>query len=120
MGQAANRCQIERPEGSTVISTTEIAGCIMAEAAEWSVLATQVYEALHTHLEAKADEHAVSQTTAFENSQRAWVSFRDAECELWLELHKLGSIRPISVADCHLVHAAQRALALRDLFEQYR
>ncbi|MGC8202905.1 lysozyme inhibitor LprI family protein [Aliiroseovarius sp. PTFE2010] len=105
--QAADACQTAPGNGTT----HGIAGCLQAETSVWDALLNAAYQAKMSTL-ALQEPHLPDQLRA---AQRAWIAFRDAECDLNYELWGGGSMRSIAAADCLLAETAERALELRDL-----
>lgn len=112
INSAANPCQ-EEPGGST---TPGIAQCLSAEADAWDALLNRNYQ---SRLEAAAGvdaELGEAGTTAeaeadLRTAQRAWIAFRDAECDRQFSFYAGGTIRTVVHAQCRLSLTAERALA---------
>lgn len=115
IGQASNICQSTRPGGST---TRSIEGCLQEEVSVWDRLLNEAYQASRTALKAM-DEGSqpgpFNRVEALRDAQRAWVAFRDAECNLVYALYQDGSIRSVLHSTCNLELTAKRALELRDM-----
>ncbi len=114
LGHAADACRA-RPGGQT---TPGIAGCIAAETAAWDDLLNEAYRATRDDLTAqdRADgAPAVPRAPALLAAQRAWLAFRDAECDLSYARWQDGTIRSIVGANCRMVMTAERTVALRDM-----
>lgn len=114
LGQASGACQ-EKPGGSTTIG---IAACITAETAEWDAILNEEYKAAQAMLakqDAEGRSDIMDRTDALLVAQRAWIAFRDAECNARYAIWQDGTIRTIVGANCHLTMTASRALALRDM-----
>ena len=113
IGIAANLCQ-ELPDGG---STLGISQCLSAEADGWDGLLNRHYRA-SLQAAASADEELAASGMPAEAqadlraAQRAWVAFRDAECDRQFSLNAGGTIRTIVYAQCELSLTAERALAL--------
>ncbi|WP_373635558.1 lysozyme inhibitor LprI family protein [Yoonia sp. SS1-5] len=107
IGAAANLCQ-ETPGGSTTVG---IGACLAAEIAVWDEILNEEYQARRAEFSASAAELA----DALRDAQRAWIAFRDADCDLRYTLFQGGSIRSIVGANCRLSKTAQRAIELRDI-----
>lgn len=114
LGQASSQCQLG-DAGSSTLGTVE---CIQAEAAEWDKILNEEYKATQA-VNAKADDAGYSllmdRTDALRDAQRAWITFRDADCTARYAMWQDGTIRSIVGANCHLTKTASRALALRDM-----
>lgn len=104
IGNASNACQ-ELPGGAT---TPGIAGCISDEAAAWDVILNREYtrtKDAYGHIEGASDKLL--------QAQRAWITMRDADCDVAYDKAEGGSIRSVLGASCRMAHTAQRALQLR-------
>lgn len=113
VGIAANRCQ-EAPGGS---STSGIAECLSAEADAWDRLLNGNYrdaieEATVVDEDLAASGSTVEAVADLRTAQRAWIAFRDAECDRLFSLNAGGTIRTIVYAQCRLSLTAERAIAL--------
>ncbi|MBU4435955.1 MAG: lysozyme inhibitor LprI family protein [Alphaproteobacteria bacterium] len=68
----------------------------------------------------KADMADIADNTpakvALLKAQRAWITFRDADCATVRALSG-GTIAPIYMQNCYLEHTARRAQALEDLLK---
>lgn len=109
LGQAANLCQVQ---GSS--TTNGIVQCIQAETAAWDGLLNQVYGEVREVVDARP-AGAVNLPEALLTAQRAWIAYRDAECELAYGLWQDGTIRSIVHANCVMQMTARRAIELRDM-----
>ncbi|WP_170478941.1 lysozyme inhibitor LprI family protein [Ruegeria arenilitoris] len=107
VGQAANLCQTV-PGQSTTLGITE---CIQEETLIWDAFLNEQYQLRRAELAQESAELA----NELREAQRAWISFRDAECGLQYSLWSGGTIRSIVYAGCVLNETAERALELRDL-----
>lgn len=110
LGAASNICQ-GLPGGSTTIGISE---CIQAETQVWDQILNDEYQVARAHLASLNEGLSVS----LRDAQRAWIAFRDAECELTYARWQGGSIRSIAYANCVLVMTAERALQLRSMGPQ--
>ncbi len=110
LGAASNICQ-GQPGGSTTIG---IAECIQAETQVWDQILNDEYQVARAHLAGLNQDLSVS----LRDAQRAWIAFRDAECDLTYARWQGGSIRSIAYANCVLVMTAERALQLRSMGPQ--
>lgn len=115
VGYAANICQ-ELPGGST---TQGISACLSAETAVWDDILNDAYQAKQADFNARDAMGAAATPAelimALRDAQRAWISFRDSDCELRYVIFQGGSIRSIVGSGCRLSKTAQRALELRDM-----
>lgn len=65
---------------------------------------------LYRELSAKSTPEA---RAALVRTQRAWIAFRDAECEYEGEQHSGGTLEAIVIGGCHVEMTAQRVMQLR-------
>ncbi|RFC64966.1 DUF1311 domain-containing protein [Fulvimarina endophytica] len=117
IGTYAQSCG-ESEEGQTTQGMTD---CIGQETDAWDALLNENYEARMTEaksLDAERDaEGVLSDNEAaplLRKAQRAWIAYRDAECDRIFELSKDGTIRLPETASCTNRLTAERALALGD------
>jgi len=106
LGQGAKPCT-ETPEGMTTIGTMQ---CLQAETAVWDDLLNTEYKALRAQMLAQGG----NLNEMLLDAQRAWITFRDAECALEYARWGDGSIRQIVAANCLMEMTAARAIELRD------
>lgn len=106
IGVAARQCQ-KAPGGSTTLG---IAQCLMAEHAEWDSILNEQYKRMRDHY--ASDQTA---TDSLRAAQRAWITFRDAECAFQYDRYGGGSMRTIASAGCQMGMTARRALELRGM-----
>jgi uncharacterized protein YecT (DUF1311 family) len=111
VGTISDECQ-GQPEGS---STTGIDACLGREHDAWDVILNENYRAAVAaakEQDASLKEQAIEPGAAASlvKAQRAWVAFRDAECDRRFELYKDGSIRTNIASSCLLQLTASRAL----------
>lgn len=107
IGDAANQCQDTQPQGQTTLGISE---CLMAEHAAWDRILNREYGQLRDNY---ADDAGL--VAQLRDAQRAWITFRDADCRLAYDRYGGGSMRVIAAAGCRLQHTARRALDLRDM-----
>lgn len=106
LGAGAKPCT-ETPEARTTMGT---AMCIMAERAVWDDLLNTEYKALRAEFLARGE----GLNDKLLEAQRAWIAYRDAECDLDYAIWERGTIRQIVGANCDLQMTAARAIELRD------
>ena len=111
IGAAAGVCQ-QQDGGST---TYGIVQCLAAEAEAWDEMLNEEYRLLRDEARAADDGAGLSRADALCDAQRAWIAFRDADCDLAFALWQDGTVRGPVAAGCHLTRTAQRTLELRDL-----
>jgi uncharacterized protein YecT (DUF1311 family) len=104
VGAAANIC-MEQPGG---YSTQGMSACMDAETAVWDGYLNAEYRARMAQL-------TKDQKQALRGAQRAWITFRDADCGLQYQMFIDGTIRSNIYTGCMLNFTAARALFLRDL-----
>lgn len=95
-----------------------IAACITAETAVWDDILNAEYgktQSYMTQLDATEPPVLGARPDALRKAQRAWIAYRDAECELTYLRWQGGSIRSIAAANCGLIMTARRAFELRDM-----
>ncbi|ATC30895.1 lysozyme inhibitor LprI family protein [Caulobacter vibrioides] len=102
-----DRCR-EKPEND---NTPGILRCGEAELKFQDARLNKAYRADMADL---AD--APEAKAALLKAQRAWIAFRDADCDTVQALSG-GTIRPIYVQSCYLKHTARRAQALEELLQ---
>ena len=114
IGVIATQC-MAAPEGQTTVGMMQ---CALAEAEAWDVLLNRYYRqarALARDMDAgdRADfpEFAVRAATLLD-AQRAWISFRDANCTAQYAQWGAGTMRQIIGADCQLEMTALRTISL--------
>ncbi len=117
IGATADPCMAQEDGGQ---STSGIAGCNMAEAAVWDAILNTEYQAAIAGAQA-ADEDDSFLFPSYANrvaklriAERAWIAFRDAECDLAYAAWGAGSARHTAAA-CYLRMNAERSIALREL-----
>ncbi|EAU40217.1 hypothetical protein FP2506_11692 [Fulvimarina pelagi HTCC2506] len=115
IGAYADAC-MDTSEGQTTLGMTN---CVRAESDAWDAILNENYQASMTEAKAVDADRSVSSSTDSEAAaslraaQRAWITFRDAECARIFELYKDGSIRLPLTAGCVNRLTAERALELR-------
>ncbi|GFE65780.1 hypothetical protein KIN_28540 [Litoreibacter roseus] len=107
LGSASGICQ-SHPQGQTTLGIT---ACISAETAVWDAILNEQYGIAQQVFEARDPE--ISE--ALLKAQRAWITYRDAECGLSYTRWAGGTIRSIVHANCMMVFTAERAIELRDM-----
>ncbi|MEL6599989.1 MAG: lysozyme inhibitor LprI family protein [Pseudomonadota bacterium] len=101
-------------------TTIAMVDCISAEVTAWDVLLNETYqETLVTLEDRDATGDVLTKETrrvpSLRAAQRAWIAYRDAECDLRYSLYGQGSLRTIVAANCLLTFTAERTIALRDM-----
>lgn len=116
IGTGASACFDAAEDGETTIG---MMACLMAEADLWDGLLNVEYAAARTRAEVADDEDRPYQegyavrAQQVRDAQRAWITFRDANCAMEYGAYGGGSLRMIAGADCRLRMTAARTLDLR-------
>ena len=122
IGRMSTTCMDSQDGGHTTLGMTS---CLNAEATVWDMFLNAEYKAMRTHAKAMdADEAAhfpefAKRAEALLAAQRAWIAFRDAECDLAYAEWGSGSMRNIAWADCQMRMTAERAIELRAMREKF-
>ncbi len=98
-------------------TTTGMVSCMSAETEIWDNLLNAEYKVtrdLFASMDSNDDGRRVD---ALLKAQRAWITFRDAECALQYSAWGNGSIRSIAGADCLMGVTAERTSRLVELRE---
>lgn len=114
IGVATNRCIDATPNGST---TAGMVSCTASETAIWDEFLNQTYQDLRAQMrEMDASDYVGDMpraADALRDAQRAWIAFRDAECNFEWAMFQEGSMRSLVASSCIQEHTARRALELR-------
>lgn len=116
VGAASNACQAEPGVGTTL----GIIGCHGAEAAVWDQLLNTAYGQAIAGLRAQDARQGTtpySREDSLRAAQRAWITFRDAECTLRYAQYQDGTIRGPIQAHCVMRLTARRVFELVQLME---
>lgn len=110
---------VELPDRQTTVGMMQ---CAMSEAAAWDVLLNIEYQAARQFAEdmdaRDADnfpEYAVRGDKLLA-AQRAWITYRDANCASAYAVWGAGTMRQIMGADCHLQMTAERTIELHNYY----
>lgn len=112
---------IEEPGGYT---TAGMSQCTFSEAEGWDVLLNREYQTARAFAQnLDADDKVDFPTYAVRAdkllaAQRAWITFRDANCASDYAIWGAGTMRQIMGASCHLQMTAERAIALHDYYDE--
>lgn len=116
IGDAAAACMAGEPDGETTVG---MMFCQLGERDAWDVLLNAEYQEARAFAQRLDDgdrgtfpEYAVRADQLLA-AQRAWITFRDANCAMEYGVWGAGSIRQIAGSGCQLEMTAERALALR-------
>jgi len=104
IGTVSDAC-MAAPEGETTLGMVE---CSARETALWDERLNARYAALEEMLDPEA-------FAALREAQRAWLTFRDAECTFARALWSGGTVAPVVAAGCLLDQTARRAIALEGI-----
>lgn len=117
IGDGAEACMDTEKDGQ---STVGMMFCLQAEAQAWDVALNDEYARALAFAEgADAEErpHFPEFAVRFDQvkaAQRAWIAFRDANCDMAYGIWGSGSMRMIEGASCLLQMTARRTVELRD------
>lgn len=112
----ADTCMVEAEDGQSNLGMT---ACLNAEADAWDKLLNQEYRAALGWAESADQEEAkyfpeyANRVDTIRAAQRAWIAFRDANCEMAYGLWGSGSMRYPAHALCRRDMTAERTLDLR-------
>ncbi|MGB0901394.1 lysozyme inhibitor LprI family protein [Halocynthiibacter sp.] len=116
VGVSANAC-METPGGA---STVGMGFCLQAEHQMWDALLNEAYTNLRTRLaenDANTDEGAPNQVDALRDMQRAWITYRDANCAFERSLWGNGSGAGMAQLACLMNETAQQYFVLASEIE---
>lgn len=122
-GKIAERCSDETEGGWSNLGMT---ACIRVEGQLWDELLNEEWGMVTIWAEngdiSEAEffgEQFSGRSKALLSAQRAWIAFRDAECELQYARWGSGSMRHPSHAACVSDMTAERVIALVSLMEEF-
>ncbi len=104
IGTVSGPC-METPEGATTIGMSE---CLGREIDWWDQRLNTRYAALRAGM----DEQSAA---ALRDAQRAWIAFRDAECDFHYTYWREGTIRSTFYFNCLLDMTARRVIELEQV-----
>lgn len=120
LGSMAQTC-MEAEEGG--YSTLGMSRCHHGEGKAWDRFLNAEYRETMTSMKALDADEAESfpefarRAEALKAAQRAWIGWRDANCEMDYALWGSGSMRHIAGTECVMRMTAERAVELIDLRE---
>ena len=123
IGKMAEAC-MEAEDGG--YSTLGMVMCTAAETQVWDRFLNAEYRSTMSALNAMdVDEgqyfpEFAKREDSLRDAQRAWITFRDAECGLAYAMWGSGSMRNIAAATCQLEMTAKRTLELQELGSEMR
>ena len=122
VGLLSGAC-VEQEEGGG--TTLGISMCSQTETDVWDAILNAEYRQTMTWAKQRDAQEGpefpafANRADALRNAQRAWIAFRDAECELEYSLWGAGSMRHIAGSSCLMQQTAQRAIELRAKREDF-
>ncbi len=122
IGSVSAKCQ-EVEEGG--YSTFGMSSCNNDEYLAWDVLLNEEYQATKAAFEAWDKDEAeffpeyARRVETLRDAQRAWITFRDAECELEYAIWGSGSMRHIMGTACNVDMTAERTIELWSMRVNY-
>ena len=107
-------------------STLGMTSCLSAEADVWDRYLNAEYKETRAYMKAADIDEAeyfpdfARRVETLLAAQRAWIAFRDAECDLAYAEWGSGSMRNIAYADCRMQMTAERTIRLRAMREAFQ
>ncbi len=107
-------------------STLGMTFCTLAEAQVWDRYLNLEYKQSMAALRDMDADTAVhfpefaNRAETLRDAQRAWITFRDAECGLAYAMWGSGSMRNVASASCRLDMISKRTIELRELGSEMR
>ncbi len=123
LGTMSTTCMDSQDGGHSTLGMTS---CLNAEAKVWDTFLNAEYKATRAFAKAMDADEAeyfpqfARRAETLLAAQRAWIAFRDAECDRAYADWGSGSMRNIAWADCQMQMTADRAIdlrAMREVFE---
>ncbi len=114
MGRTVEACMAREADGQTTIGAIK---CLSAETETWDGKLNDEYTATRSFYAAMDHEDSGQRVDELLKAQRAWITFRDAECTMEYAAWGAGSIRSIAGADCLMSITAERTVRLAKLRE---
>ena len=122
IGVMSSACSAREEGGETTLG---IVTCLMAEATVWDGFLNTEYQAVRARAKAADTDEAAyfpefaKRAEALLAAQRAWITFRDAECFRAYAEWGSGSMRNIASSDCQMQMTADRTIELRQSLEEF-
>jgi uncharacterized protein YecT (DUF1311 family) len=122
IGALALECMEKEDGGQTTVGMSM---CNRAEAEFWDGLLNKEYQLTMAWAKAndieetKFDSQFANLANALRDAQRAWITFRDAECGLAYAVWGSGSMCQIAGSSCFADMVAERTIELRDIREMF-
>ena len=123
IGMLSTSCMDNEEGGHSTLGMTF---CTLAEAQVWDKYLNIEYQQTMAALKQMDADTAVhfpefaNRAETLRDAQRAWITFRDAECGLAYAMWGSGSMRNIASASCRLDMIAKRTIELRELGSEMR
>lgn len=120
IGTVSGMCMEQEQDG---YSTFGMMTCMMAETQAWDDLLNAEYALLRARAQAmdaneSQPDYAVRADLLLD-AQRAWITFRDAECALSYSEFGGGSMRVLNGSGCMMQMTAERTIELKFMFGTY-
>lgn len=123
IGVFSDACMSQEEGGETTLGMSL---CLHSASVVWDGLLNQEYARAKNWAVTMDQEDAkyfpeyANRTSALREAQRAWIDFRDAECELAYSVWGSGSMRHIAGNNCILDQTAKRTIQLWSLGDEMR
>jgi len=122
IGTLSQACISQQEDGESTLGMSQ---CIYSEAEFWDDLLNTEYRLTMDWAEVMDDDDLeyfpeyANRAKVLRDAQRAWITFRDAECELQFAIWGSGSMRHIAGSDCIMQLTAERTIELRAKRESF-
>jgi uncharacterized protein YecT (DUF1311 family) len=113
---AAGTASAQAPDCKNAMTTLEMNACA---AADEKVVEAKLNEVYQRVLKSYGDQEHAAARSKLIAAQRAWVKFREADCDAVLEKWAGGSIRTQMYIGCMQNHAERRIKDLEDFGTNY-
>ena len=123
LGIFSGICMAEEEGGETTLG---MSFCLHSASVVWDGLLNQEYARAKDWAVAMDQDDSkyfpeyANRVNALRDAQRAWITFRDAECELAYSVWGSGSMRHIAGNNCILDQTAKRTVQLWSLGDEMR
>ena len=123
IGKMSSACMDSQDGGHTTLG---MSSCTNAEVQVWDKYLNRVYQTTVAEFTAMDTDEATyfpefaKRVENLREAQRAWITFRDAECGLAYAMWGSGSMRSIAWARCQLEMTADRTIELKNLGSEMR
>ncbi len=114
IGTVSSSCMEARDDGETTQGMTE---CIAEEASAWDGMLNAQYDAimaLFRMQDASGDvlSEDLTREATLLAAQRAWITFRDADCTMQAARYGQGTLGRVAAANCLMSMTAERTIEL--------